>query len=78
MAVETMSAKGSSAGATPIIIDLGKKSRKKIKRLRRGEGTLMDDVGQAIQELRSTGKISSSAQPVVVIVRQKSRSFMGW
>jgi hypothetical protein len=77
-ASETMSMKTSSSGTAPVIIDLGKKSRKKIKRLRRGEGALMDDVNQAIQELRNANKISASAQPVVVVVREKARSFMNW
>ncbi|MGE3805637.1 MAG: hypothetical protein AB7K24_13255 [Gemmataceae bacterium] len=68
--------RGSSTA--PILIDLGKKSRKKIKRLRRGEGDLMDDVNHAIQELRNANKIGASAQPVVVIVREKPQSLMGW
>jgi hypothetical protein len=55
----------------PIVIDLGKKSRKRIKALRRGEGALLEEVIDAIEELKKAGTVSASAQPVIVIVRQK-------
>jgi hypothetical protein len=58
----------------PIVVDLGKKRRKLVKELRRGSGKLMDDVQDTLQELRSAGSVAANAQPVIVIVRERSRS----
>ena len=60
-----------SATDSPIIIDMGKKKKKDIKRLRKGKGKLMSDVDNCIQELRDAGEITSSVRPVVVVVTQK-------
>ncbi len=60
-----------SATDSPIIIDIGKKKKKDIKRLRKGKGKLMSDVDNCIQELREAGEITSSVRPVVVVVTQK-------
>jgi hypothetical protein len=57
----------------PVVLDLGKQRRKKIKQLRRGEGRLLDDINGAIEELRTVGTIGATSQPVVIIVRQKAR-----
>ena len=54
-----------------LLVDLGKKSRKQIKRLRNGTGKLVDEVQHCIEELRTAGTLPDSSQPVVVIVRQK-------
>lgn len=64
-------AASSSAGATPVIIDLGKRKRKQVKKLRRGEGKLLDDVNGAVAELRTAGTLNSDVQPVIIIVREK-------
>lgn len=61
-------------GPSPVIVDLGKKKRKQVKKLRRGEGKLMDRVASILEELKSEGKVSSSAQPVIFIVKQSPRS----
>lgn len=59
---------------TPIIIDLGKHRRKRVKDLRRGTGRLADEVNDCILELQAAGTISPSAQTVVVVVREKRKS----
>lgn len=62
---------------TPVIVNLGKKKKKTIKRLKRGKGPAMDEVLDVIEQVQMTlgeqadGKI---ILPVVVIYRQKSRS----
>ena len=68
---------GSATQSAPIIVDLGKKKKKQIKRLREGRGKLAGEVDQVIQELKSAGKIKGNAQPVVVVVREKPRNRMG-
>ena len=60
-----------SAASSPIIIDMGKKKKKDIKRLRKGTGKLMDDVDNCIQELKEAGEITGSVRPVVVVVAEK-------
>ena len=43
--------------APAVVVDLGKKSRKKVKKLRKGKGPLLEDVDDAIAQLRSDGSI---------------------
>lgn len=59
--------------SAPVVLDLGRQRRKKIKQLRRGEGRLLDDINGAIEELRTVGTIGALSQPVVIIVREKAR-----
>lgn len=69
-AVDTASASLVTA-TSPVIIDLGKRKRKQVKKLRRGEGKLLDDVNGAVAELRTAGTLNSDAQPVIIVVREK-------
>jgi len=62
--------------AEPVIIDLGKRKRKRVKRLQKGRGPLVGNVFDAIERLREQGEIAEDAQPVIVVVRQKRRR--GW
>lgn len=57
----------------PVIIDLGKQRRKRIKDLRRGTGRLADEINGCVEELKAAGTLSSGAQTVVVVVREKRR-----
>lgn len=57
--------------AEMVVIDLGTNSSKDVRDLRKGRGGLMDDVKDAIKELQDAGALSSSAQPVVVIVERR-------
>lgn len=54
------------------VLDMGKHTRKRIKQLRRGKGKLMYKVEQAIEELRDDGVLSSTAQTVIVVVREET------
>ena len=58
----------------PIVLDLGSRSRKQIKRLRRGEGKLMDRITTVIDQLKNSGNISATAQPIVIVVKEKPES----
>ena len=61
------------------VIDLGKQTRKKIRKLRKGEGTLMREVGDAIAELSQKGELKAGATtPVVFVVREKQRRRTLW
>ena len=54
-----------------IVVDLEERqASKQIRRLRNGEGKLMDHIEKIISELSEAGTIKSGAQPVVVIVSE--------
>lgn len=59
------------------VIDIGEHSRRRVRRLRRGEGRLMEKVEDAVASLQGNGVLSEGAQTVVVVVRQES-SVGGW
>jgi hypothetical protein len=62
-----------------VVLDLGKQKKGDIKRLCNGEGPLVDEVINSVEELKSSGAISPDTTPVVVLVRQKpSRKGMLW
>lgn len=54
-----------------IVIDLGKQSRKRVKKLRKGGGRLVSDVAGAIDDLKAEGMLKPDAQTVIVVVREK-------
>jgi hypothetical protein len=58
---------------TPVIINLGKHKRKRVRRLRKGRGRLVGDVYDAIDDLRAAGEIGENDRPIVMIVRQKRK-----
>jgi len=67
-----------SAAPPVIILDMKRMSRKKLRRLRKGRGSAMAEMNEAIDEFRHNGTIAADAQLVIAIVKQKdkrSRSF---
>src|SRR5690348_13675981 len=54
------------------VVDLGEHSRQRVRRLRRGEGRLMERVEDAVAALTENGVLSAGAQTVVVVVRQEA------
>ena len=66
------------AGRTaPIVIKLGKASKRRIKLLKQGEGPLVEDVQSALAEVRSQlGKEADDKElvPVVILYRRKKRA----
>jgi len=76
MKIETTNVNEPAADAPrmPTIIDLGKKSRKRVRRLRKGRpGGLMSKVQEVLEQMREAGAMPASAHPVVVIVRERKR-----
>lgn len=64
----------SAAGKEPIIIDMGKKSRKQVRKLRKGKpGRLMNRVEEALEHLRENGAIDANAQAIVLVVKERTR-----
>lgn len=77
MATTNPSEIGKSADL-PLIVDLGRKPRKQIKKLTEGGGKLLDEVDKVIQELRVAGKLSGATQPVVIVVKERRRQGFPW
>lgn len=60
----------------PIVIDMGKQRRKKLKDLKRGEGTLMLEVNEVLDEVRNRLGVESTGKqlvPVVLLYRKQPR-----
>ena len=60
----------------PIVVELGKASKKKIRALERGSGSLTSEVAQAVQEVRD--QLGDQAEgitlaPVVLIYKRKQK-----
>ena len=56
-----------------VVLDLGKKKRRDVKRLRKGRGRLMKRLNETLEGLREDGTIAESSQPIVVVVRERPR-----
>jgi hypothetical protein len=70
--------KDASPSSGVVIVDMGKQKRKDIKALKEGTGQLMDEVRDTLAELRNNGTISSNAEPVVLIVKERMRKPKMW
>lgn len=70
-AVSTSKADAPDKAGELCVVDVGKYSRKQIRRLRRGEGKLMTKTEQIVQDLKDNGVLAKDANTVVLIVRQK-------
>jgi hypothetical protein len=66
--------------AAPIVVSLGKESRKRIRQLKRGRGKLMDEVGHVMEQVQANfgehadGKVFV---PVLLVYRRKQRRGTG-
>ena len=84
MATETTPANATKAAAPaaaaapemrePIIIDMGKKKRRQVRKLRKGRDcSLMERIRDAIEEGIAAKAIPANAQPVIVVVKEKKK-----
>jgi|GEM_PF-1395224 len=65
-----------NAELAPIIIDLGKEKRKRIKDLKRGRGRLMNEVAGVINEARMNLGAEAEGKeliPIILIYRKKRK-----
>ena len=65
----------------PIVVDLGKTKKKKIKKLKRGTGPLLDEVQQAVAVSRSRAGDQLADKvcvPVVLIYKKKKKRAKLW
>jgi hypothetical protein len=59
----------------PVVVKLGRQSKKRIKQLTKGRGRLLDKVMDAIAEMQRNGTVVSGAQPVIIVVKEERRGF---
>lgn len=60
----------------PVVIDMGKQRRKKLKDLKRGRGALMLEVGEALNEVRDRlgdEVLGKQLVPVILIYRKQPK-----
>lgn len=69
MSIES-NAEGGSGGAI-CVINMGEQSRKRIRRLRKGTGRLMEKVEDALAELQTQGVLEKNVQTLVVVVKEE-------
>jgi hypothetical protein len=65
----------------PIIVSLGRKRKKAIKRLKRGKGPAMAEVLDVIDQVQTSLGAQAEGKilvPVVIIYRQRQRRLRGW
>jgi hypothetical protein len=75
--VQTSSAAGVE---TPVVIDLGKVKRRRVKDLKRGQGALMGEVHAALLQMRTAMAASGQDKqivPVVVLYKVKKKKKAG-
>jgi hypothetical protein len=68
-------------GIAPIIIDLGKEKKGRIKDLKRGRGRLMAEIAGVINEVRAglgEGADGHQLIPVVLIYKKKAKGRRNW
>jgi hypothetical protein len=62
------------SGEEPVIIDLGKKDRKQVRKLRKGRPCrLLDRVQETIEHLRTSPEFAEGVKPVIIVVRERAR-----
>lgn len=72
---------GMSDTTTPIVIDLGKQKRKQLKALKKGEGKLVDEVYESIQQVGHDLGVEAQGKaivPIVVIYERKTKRRTGF
>ncbi|MCG8467658.1 MAG: hypothetical protein MJB57_05525 [Gemmatimonadetes bacterium] len=60
---------------TPILMDLGKAKRKRVKKLKQGRGPLIRKIGEALDEHVAMLEVPQDAHivPVIVVVEKKQK-----
>ena len=65
-----------TSGSDLLIVDLGKKSKKRVKQIRKGRGKGLKNLQEVVESLRAEGMIGEGETPVCIVVREKPDSKM--
>ena len=69
---------GEARGPEPVIVDMGKKTRKQVRKLRKGKPCrLMRRVEETLAHLREGGELGENVRPVIIVVRERPRGARG-
>ena len=68
--------KGPAVPSSPVVADLGSRRRKDIRKLRRGEGPLLEDAQKLVAQLQADKAITEGAQAVILVVKERRRRAM--
>jgi hypothetical protein len=69
--------KPNSASRT-LVVSLGKKKRKQVRRRKKGRGKLNDRVLALVADLKEGGELSADADTVIIIIEKKKRRAWRW
>jgi hypothetical protein len=69
----TKQAASTTPKGDPVIIDLGKQKRKKIRQLRKGRGPLFAKVSDTQVDLKTKGVCDENSGPTIVLVKEKKK-----
>ena len=64
----------------PVIVNLGKKTKKDIKKLKKGSGKMIDEVAEAMDEVRARLPEADKGKtlvPIVMFVERKAKKIGG-
>lgn len=70
--------KNQKTESQPIVIHMGKKKKKQIKKYHKGKGSMFEEVKATIEQLKKQYQDTNSIQPVVVISKKKQRNLISW
>ncbi len=62
-----------TANGSLLVVELGKFSKKKIKKLSKGTGQVSDTIKESLQALKAEGTVAATAQTVVFVVKEKPK-----
>lgn len=65
--------KVTNGNQSPTVLDVGKRTSKDIRRLKKGEGKLYDKVQSAVAQANGSTSGGKEALPVVILYRQRVR-----
>lgn len=76
---QRVSHKAADGSLRPILIDLGSRSKKAIKELKRGEGSLLEEALEELENIRQSlgPEYKEALLPVLLVYRQKQKADVG-
>ena len=67
----------SPSAPSPVVLKLGRQSKKKFKQLKDGRGPLMARVMESVGQMQTSGVIDPEAAPVIIVICQEDGSLLG-
>ena len=55
------------------VVDLGKKKRDQVKKLRKGKGKLVGRIESLVADMKESGEVNANADTLIIVVERKGR-----